>query len=179
MANIGSWFYSVWKSGWLVHSARTTIGMAASLATARLLNMPEAYWAPITTIIVMESTLGAAWAASKPRFIGTALGAVLAGLLGSYFKSGIIMFSAAIFALGIICGILRFDKTAYRFAGITLTIVMLVPREVAPWLIAVHRFVEVSLGIAVALAITVLWPGHELKITKNPTRSFSKPGGDS
>ena len=166
--DIGSWFYSAWKSGWLVHSARTTIGMAASLAVARLLNMPEAYWAPITTIIVMESTLGAAWAASKPRFIGTALGAVLAGLLGSYFKPGIIMFSAAILGLGIICGILRLDKTAYRFAGITLAIVMLVPQEIAPWLIAVHRFVEVSLGIAVGLAITVLWPGHELKSSKNP-----------
>ena len=163
-----SWFSSAWKSGWLVHAARTAIGMAASLAVARLLSMPEAYWAPITTVIVMESTLGAAWAASKPRFIGTALGAALAGLLGSYFKSGIIMFGAAILALGLICAILRLDQTAYRFAGITLTIVMLVPRDIAPWLIAVHRFVEVSLGIAVALVFTVLWPGHELATGKNP-----------
>ncbi len=45
---------------------------------------------------------------------------------------------------------------------------MLVPRGIAPWLIAVHRFVEVSLGIAVALALTALWPERGLASSKNP-----------
>jgi uncharacterized membrane protein YccC len=152
-----SWF-STWESGWLVHSARTAIGMAASLAVAQLFSMPEAYWAPVTTVIVMESTLGAAWAVSKLRLIGTLLGAALGGLLASCFEPGIIVFGTAIFALGLICAVLRLDRSAYRFAGITLAIVILVPREIAPWLISVHRFIEVSLGIAVALAFTALWP---------------------
>jgi uncharacterized membrane protein YccC len=86
----------------------------------------------------------------------------LGGLLTSYFEPGIIVFGAAIFALGLISAILHLAQSAYRFAGITLTIVMLVVRGKAPQLIAVHRFVEVSLGIAVALAFTALCPGHEL-----------------
>jgi len=45
---------------------------------------------------------------------------------------------------------------------------MLVPGQIAPWLVAFHRFVEVSLGIAVALALTAIWPVHELKSGKNP-----------
>jgi hypothetical protein len=57
--------------------------------------MPEAYWAPITTLIVLQSTLGAAWEASKPRFIGTALGALLAGLLATYVGAGMIVFGGA------------------------------------------------------------------------------------
>ncbi len=163
-----SWFSLAWKSGWLLHSARTAIGMTVSLAVARLFGMPEAYWAPVSTIIVMESTLGAAWAVSKRRFIGTALGATLAGLLGSYFEPGIIVFGVTIFALGLICTILRLDQSSYRFAGITLTIVILVPGEITPWLIAFQRFIEVSLGNTVALVLTALWPRHELKTSQNP-----------
>ncbi len=157
------WVSSAWRS-WLIHSARTGIGTAAALAAARLLSTPEAYWAPITTIIVMQSTLGAAWDVSKPRFIGTALGAALGGLLASYLHPGVIVIGGAIFALGLICAALRLDQSAYRFAGVTLMIVTLVVRGNTPVVIAAHRFVEVSLGIAVALALTALWPGRELEL---------------
>jgi uncharacterized membrane protein YccC len=150
-----------------MHSARTGIGTAVSLAAARLLSVPEAYWAPITTLIVMQSTLGAAWAVSKQRFIGTALGAALGGCLASYLPPGIIVSGAAIFALGLVCAALRLDQSAYRFAGITLMIVTLVTRGDAPFVTAAHRFVEVSLGIAVGLALTALWPVHELASGRN------------
>ncbi len=75
-----------WRSGWLAHSVRTTVATAASLEVARLFKMPEAYWASVTTLIVMQSTLGAAWAVSRLRLIGTALGAALGALLASYFS---------------------------------------------------------------------------------------------
>ena len=40
----------------------------------------------------------------------------------------------------------------------TLAIIMLIPRANSVWVMAVHRFAEVSVGIAVGLAFTVLWP---------------------
>jgi uncharacterized membrane protein YccC len=46
----------------------------------------------------------------------------------------------------------------YRFAAITLSIVLLVPRDRPPWITSWHRFLEVSLGIAVALVVTIAWP---------------------
>lgn len=159
--NPANWSSFLWEKGWLEHSARTAVGATASLTAASLLGMPESYWAAITTLIVMQSTLGAAWAVSKQRFIGTALGAALGGVLAGCFEPGVIVFGAAIFVLGLICAALHLDQSAYRFAGITLTIVLLVVRGKAPQLIAVHRFAEVSLGIAVALIFTALWPGHE------------------
>lgn len=161
------WFSSAWSSGWLVHSARTAVGAAASLAVARLFKMPEAYWAAITAMILMESTLGTAWAVSKQRLIGTALGAAFGGLLASCVRPGIVVFGAAVFALGLMCAILRLDRSAYRFAGITLTIVTLVTRGQGPWVIAAHRFIEVSIGIAVALALTALWPEREWASGRN------------
>jgi hypothetical protein len=52
-------------------------------------------------------------------------------------------------------------RAAYRFAGITLAIIRLIGRDRAPWVAAIHRFVEVSIGIAVGLVITALWPERE------------------
>ncbi len=40
----------------------------------------------------------------------------------------------------------------------TLAIVLLIPRAEPAWMIAFHRFAEVSIGIAVALLLATLWP---------------------
>lgn len=142
----------------VLHTTRTTVAAVASLLAARLLRMPEPYWATITTIVVMQSSLGAAWKISWQRFAGTALGAVVGGVFASYFGSNVIAYAAAIFGLGLICMRLGLDRAAYRFAGITVAIIMLVARSKSAWIIAGHRFVEVSLGIAVALALAAVWP---------------------
>jgi uncharacterized membrane protein YgaE (UPF0421/DUF939 family) len=51
-------------------------------------------------------------------------------------------------------------RGAYRFAAITLSIILLIAHQRAAWIVASHRFVEVSLGIAVALAVAELWPSR-------------------
>ncbi|HKI68863.1 MAG TPA: FUSC family protein [Verrucomicrobiae bacterium] len=161
------------QSWWLAHSIRTGVAAAVSLAVAQLCRLHEAYWAPITTLIVMQSTLGAAWTISKKRLVGTALGCALGALLANCFRPGIIVFGLAIVLLGLICGILRLDHTAYRFAGITLAIVLLVVRAQAPWVTGIHRFIEVSLGIVVGLVFAAIWPWREFPDGKNPRKSIS------
>jgi len=59
-----------------IHVVRTTIAAVASLLIARLFKLPEAYWAAITTLVVMQSSLGAALTISWQRFVGSAIGAV-------------------------------------------------------------------------------------------------------
>jgi uncharacterized membrane protein YgaE (UPF0421/DUF939 family) len=145
----------------LEHPARTAIAAVVSLWAAQLCGLPEAYWASITTIIILQSTLGAAIAVSSQRWAGTALGAFSAALIVSYFGSGVWAYGAGILILGLMCDFLRLGNVAYRFAGITLAIVMLVPRVKSDWIIALHRFIEVSIGILVGLAITAIWPERE------------------
>jgi len=142
----------------VVHAARTAVTAVASLLVARGLRLPEAYWAPITSMIVMQSTLGAAWTISKQRLAGTAVGAVLGALLVTYVRANWAVFGAAVFIAGIICTALGMERNAYRYSGITLAIVMLVASNRPAWEIATHRFVEISLGIAVGLATTAVWP---------------------
>lgn len=141
-----------------VHAVRTAIATVASLLIARLFRLPEAYWAAIATMIVMQSTLGAAWTISKDRLGGTALGATAGALLATYAGQNLAVFGAGVFALGVLCAILRVERGAYRYAGITLVIVMLIARTQPPWMVAIHRFIEISVGIAVGLILTAVWP---------------------
>jgi uncharacterized membrane protein YgaE (UPF0421/DUF939 family) len=147
----------------------------ASLFVARLFRLPEAYWAAITTLIVMQSTLGAALTVSEQRFAGTALGAAVGALLAAHFEPRVIVFGAGVFVIGVICAGLHLERNAYRFASITLAIVMLVARAKSQWQIAAHRFVEVSLGIVVGLMLTALWPEDAAGTAKKPETTPS-PG---
>jgi uncharacterized membrane protein YccC len=65
----------------LEHLARTTVAAMLSLYLANLFKLPESYWAPITTLIVMQSTLGDTLNVSGQRLAGTAMGAVAGALL--------------------------------------------------------------------------------------------------
>jgi len=140
-----------------MHSVRTAGAATVSLCVARLFGMPEAYWAAIATLVVMQSTLGATLRLSIERIVASALGASLGAVESTYFGSNLIVFALAIFFLGILSFVLRLEKTGYRYASVTLTIIVLIPRVGAPWGIAMHRFLEVSIGIIVALAVVAIW----------------------
>lgn len=148
-----------WK-GWpiLFHSVRTALAAVVSLLTARLFHLQESYWAPITTLVITQSSLGAALTVSSQRFAGNALGAVAGALVATYFAPHILIFGATVFVLGLTCALPHLDRSSYRFAGVTVAIVFLVPRTGPPWVIAFHRFAEVSIGIGVALLLAWIWP---------------------
>src|SRR6202022_5203939 len=143
MAHLRSWMVSRLNRQSLEHSARTAVAAMASLAVASVFRLPETYWAAITTLIVMQSTLGAALTVSEQRLAGTAVAAVAGAFLVTYFGPSVIAFGAGVFVLGLICATLHLDRAAYRFAGITLAIIMLVVRDKPAWVIAAHRFIEV------------------------------------
>ena len=144
----------------VVHSTRTAAAVV-SLLVARLFRLQEAYWAPITTLVITQSSLGAALAVSWQRLIGTALGAVVGAILAIYFGRNVVIFGTGVFVLGLLSALVRSDRSAYRFAGVTLAIVLLIPRSGSPWQTALHRCAEVFIGIVVALLLTVLWPDKE------------------
>jgi len=101
---------------------------------ARSLKLPEFYWAPISTIVILLSTINPLTLAWQ-RFAGTALGAALAALVASLFRPNWVVYAGAIFVCGLLCSLLRLGG-AYRFAAITLTIVLLVAHSNSPWIVA-------------------------------------------
>jgi uncharacterized membrane protein YgaE (UPF0421/DUF939 family) len=121
--------------------------------------------------VITQSSLGAALIVSWQRFIGTALGAVVAGVVGNFFSPTPLVFGASVFILGVLCALTWSDRSAFRFAGVTLTAVLLIPRSNPAWQVAVHRFAEVSIGIAVALILAVAWPEGESTLSEKSPRA--------
>ena len=140
------------------HSIRTAAAATLSVVVARLVQMPEAYWAAIATLVVMQSSLGATLTLSIQRIIATALGASVGALEAHYFGANLIAFFVAIVLIGLLSYGFRLEKTAYRYAGVTLAIIVLIPRTNPAWIVALHRFIEVSVGIIVALVVVAIWP---------------------
>jgi uncharacterized membrane protein YccC len=156
----------------LGYAARTAVAAIVSFLISRLFRLPESYWAPISTLIAMQPTLGAALPISMQHFAGTGIGAAAGAVTASYFRGSLWAFGVALFLIGWLCAILHVERTAYRYASITLTIVMLVTRSTSVGLIAIHRFFEVSLGIAVGLVLSALWPERQ---SKNPDHRAKNP----
>jgi uncharacterized membrane protein YccC len=144
-----------------VHSVRTALAAIVSLVVARLFGLPEAYWAPVTTLVITQSSLRETLSLSWHRFIGTALGALVGVIVAIQIGPNLLAFGAGVLVLGLLCALVGSDRTAYRFGAVTLAIVLLVPRANSAWHMAFHRFAGVSLGIGVALVLTVLWPESE------------------
>ncbi len=101
----------------LANSARTAVAGVISYWIAGLFRLPEAYWATITTLVVMQSTLGSSaedfrratcrygtWAHSWAR------------CLAKYFPINVPIFGLGVFALGIVCAALNLGN-AYRMAA--------------------------------------------------------------
>jgi len=149
------------------HSVRTALAATASVIVARLVQMPEAYWAAIATLVVMQSSLGATLTLSIERIIATALGASAGALEAHYFGANLIAFLVAIVLIGLLSYSFRLEKTAYRYASVTLAIIVLIPRSNPAWIIALHRFIEVSVGIIVALLVVAIWPERSPIAAKN------------
>jgi uncharacterized membrane protein YccC len=161
----------------LTDSARTALAAMASLLAARLFALPEAYWAPITTLVVMQSALGTSLPIAGRQFAGAALGAGLSPVLAISTGPRALVLGVGIFLLGLLCAALgriharlrsQLDRTAYRYAGTTLAIIILIQHPEPISVIAVHRFLEVSTGIAVALVMTVVWPERPANTSGRP-----------
>jgi uncharacterized membrane protein YgaE (UPF0421/DUF939 family) len=151
----------------ITHAIRAAVAATVSVIIARLVKMPEAYWAAIATLIVIQSTFGATLTLSIGRIVATAVGASVGALEANYFGANLVAFTVALFLVGLLPIAFRLEKTAYRYASITLTIIVLIPRSASPWIVALNRFLEVSIGIIVALAVVAVWPEHQPAAVKS------------
>jgi uncharacterized membrane protein YgaE (UPF0421/DUF939 family) len=132
-------------------------GLAATLCLllGHLLRLEHSYWAAISAIVVMGSDTGVTFTSSRDRLIGTALGALMGWGTFYAWHGHYVVYGLAVALCIFLCSALAFDK-AGRLAGVALTIIVLVHLDAGPGHAAIYRFLEVGLGIVVALAVTML-----------------------
>jgi uncharacterized membrane protein YgaE (UPF0421/DUF939 family) len=134
------------------HGLRTAVAAGLSYWVAQLLHLPGPYWAAISSIIVMQSEVGATLIASRDRFVGTAIGAVVGWITAEVWHGYVAVFALGVFVVIVTCTLLRF-KNSGRLGGVTVAIIVLIAHTGPTWHVAIERFVEVSLGIVVSLAV--------------------------
>lgn len=141
----------------------TALAAVASYYVASFLNLPESYWAVISSIIVMQSSVGGTVDAAWNRLAGTAIGALVGAMFATFWGTDLLAFGVANTMTFWICASLRLPES-YRLACVTVSVVMLVSRHEIYWVIALRRFLEVGIGIVVSLIVTVAaWPARARK----------------
>jgi uncharacterized membrane protein YccC len=114
----------------------------------------EGYWAAISAIVVMQSEFGATVTAARDRLIGTAIGGLLGWVCASIWSGHVFIYAAGVFLSMFVCWALNLGP-AGRLTGVTVSIITLVAHTTSTGVMAMHRFLEVSLGIVMALVFTV------------------------
>jgi uncharacterized membrane protein YgaE (UPF0421/DUF939 family) len=131
---------------------KTAIAGCLAMYLASLFRMPQPYWAAISAMIVMQTNLGAAVKQSWIRFAATAVGAAVTIPFMAFARQNLLVFGVAVFVTIVLCTILHLAD-GIRLAAVTIAIIMLVPNTGRPWVPALNRFLEVSFGILIALAV--------------------------
>lgn len=162
-AQLRDWVIAQKNPTSIAHVILSALTAVLSYLIARMFHLQEAYWAPMTTLLVMQLTLSAAFPIAAQYILGTAVGAIVGAVSDIYFHGNVAAFGAAVVLVGLLCVALRVERSAFRYASITLAIVMLVPRSTSARLVALHRFFEVSIGIGVGLVLFAVWQKIDLK----------------
>jgi uncharacterized membrane protein YccC len=138
----------------LIDAAKTALAAALCWWLALRFGLHDGYWGAISAIIVLQSNVGATVTASRDRFLGTLMGAVI-GFACSVFGATPWNYILAILLAIVVCGLLEWRNSS-RLACVTITIIMLVPSAGPRWSLALDRVSQVLLGIVIALLVSTL-----------------------
>lgn len=139
------------------HGIKTTVAACLCLVLGRVFRLSQGYWACVSAIVVLQSTVQDTWTTSRDRIVGTAIGAVIGWGAGNVWHGRSLVYAFAILLCMVVPQLMQL-KNAGRMAGVAATIIMLIPSHLPYWKVAAERFFEVSFGVLVALAVSrTLW----------------------
>ncbi|MGE4371569.1 MAG: FUSC family protein [Xanthobacter sp.] len=164
----------------LKQGLRACIAALVTFGLGTALHLPNSYWAVLTAVLVVQSTVGASLSIAIERTLGTLVGGVVgvaaAALAGT---SQLLTFLAL--GLGIlITSTLSARSSAYKLAPVTVVIVLLAEASHASaWVSALFRLMEIGIGgvtgvlcallILPARALVFLFP-HCAEVVRNCAR---------
>ncbi|MFD6321255.1 FUSC family protein [Methylorubrum thiocyanatum] len=141
-------------AGGLAHGIMSSVAAIAAYLPTQLLGLQEGFWAAITAVAVAQTEFGATRSTARDQFTGAAIGGLIG--LAAYLTLGP---SVPTYALGVVLAILTCwllnVASACRLAGITATIILLVPHLGPVERMAGSRVLEVGWGVSVA--IVTVW----------------------
>lgn len=138
-----------------------TSALAAVIAfwPTEAFGLKEGFWSALTAIAVVQTAFRAAQTTARDQFVGATIGGII-GLCAALWPGQ----SLLVYALAVIASMLSSAAlgvaTASRLAGITATIILLVPHAGSPAHAFASRVAEVGWGIC--MAVVTVWLGARL-----------------
>jgi uncharacterized membrane protein YccC len=146
-------------SGALRLALRTTLAGLITFALGHLLKLPQAYWAVLTSIIVVQGSVATSLKAVADRILGTVTGAlwgVIVTLVVPH-HSPVALGATLVVALAPLA-LMAALWPSYRLAPITAVIVLLstTGAQLGPVHYALDRVLEIMIGCFIGLAVSVV-----------------------
>ncbi|MDR3537550.1 MAG: FUSC family protein [Acetobacteraceae bacterium] len=153
-----------WRSPILRHALRAAVAAAPALAYTMLWFTPYDHWLTITIVATMQPFFALTYTRAVERVLGTALGGVVAALVGVLCTTKLAV-AAAMFPLAVMAFTVRSVSLGMFMLALTPLVVLLVETgqpDTSEWLIAGARALLTTIGGVVAVAATfLLWPSRE------------------
>jgi uncharacterized membrane protein YgaE (UPF0421/DUF939 family) len=135
-----------------------------SYESSSLIGLREGYWAAISAIVVMQSDLTDTKNSGRDRFIGTAIGGLIGWACAACWHHQGWVYALSVALTIFACWAINISN-AGRLGAVAVSVIVLIPRDEPIWQVALFRFLEVSWGIAVALAIIFLAAWAEPRVS--------------
>ncbi|MGQ3675231.1 FUSC family protein [Xanthobacter sp. TB0139] len=148
----------------LKQGLRACIAALVAFGVGTALQLPNSYWAVLTAVLVVQSTVGASLSVAIERTLGTLVGGVV-GVAASVLAGTSQPLTFLALALGIlITSTLAARSSAYKLAPVTVVIVLLAEASHAsPWISALFRLMEIAIGgMAGVLCAVLILPARAL-----------------
>jgi uncharacterized membrane protein YccC len=134
----------------------THLGILAALAAIcayaplHAFGLRESFWSAITAIGVVQTEFGAAEDTAKKQFFGAAVGGITGLVMVLLFNDHLLTYAFAVLIAVALCWLLNISSSS-QLAGITATIILLVPRTGPAEVVMLARVFEVSWGVVVGV----------------------------
>lgn len=143
---------------------KAAVAALASYALAYGLDLPNGYWAVLTSILVVQSTIGASLSVAIDRGLGTVVGGIVGVAAAMAAGPSTALTFAALGVAIMATSTLAARFASYKLAPVTAVIVLLSdPTHADPWVSGLHRVFEIGVGgvVGVLCALLIL-PGRAL-----------------
>ena len=138
---------------------RTTLAGLSTFTLAHLLHLPQGYWAVLTSVIIMQASVGGSLQAGLDRMLGTVAGAIwgVSVTLTIPHRDTLSLGVALVVAIAPLALVAAL-KPNYRVAPVTAIIVLLSTTgvQLGPVHYALDRVLEISLGCLIGFVVSLL-----------------------
>jgi uncharacterized membrane protein YccC len=161
----------------LQHAVMSAAAALLAYLPTQFLGIREGFWAAITAIGVVQTEFGATQSTARDQFAGAALGGLIGLSVAIFMGHDLVSYTFAVVLSIVACWVINI-ATAARLAGVTATIILIVPHVGAtPQQMMISRVSEVGWGVTVA--IFVVWLSLRIGFTHAGPKASKTAASDS